>query len=412
MKARIITVIIFALCFLGISAQNTDDVTLVVSASGETEELAVKNALRDAIEQTYGTFVSSNTSILNDELVKDEVVTISTGNIKEYSKISSIENNNGGVTVTLNVTVSISSLINYARSKGASAEFAGASFAMNIKMYELNKKAELKALDYLLVTLEQQLPLAFDRNIQIEDPIIPDRFGFEYDDHSDQAFASILLNRLTKPQYSEYDNVSDDLIQLMSPDKDDEELFDWAIYAADTCYQVSMIISYDNNDNTESILDNIVSTLDNISVKDNELSNSGRDGQTVSSFSFDYNGHLYKTFHFRNSSEEINNFGRKLLQLFDKAFGEFYVVDNLGGRSLFKLNSRIDGNIEKSDRLLSFPSGVLSPKSMVAYSLYTYQENDWEEGSFTIFDKRKIKLTFFIPKDKIASYTNFSIEKE
>lgn len=63
-----------------------DEVKLVVSGDGQTEEQAIKTALRSAIEQAYGTFVSANTAILNDSLVKDEVVTISTGNIKSYKK--------------------------------------------------------------------------------------------------------------------------------------------------------------------------------------------------------------------------------------------------------------------------------------------------------------------------------------
>ena len=59
-------------------------VTLTVVGSGKTIEEAKTNALRSAIEQAYGVFVSSNTEILNDELIKDEIVSISSGNIKEF----------------------------------------------------------------------------------------------------------------------------------------------------------------------------------------------------------------------------------------------------------------------------------------------------------------------------------------
>ena len=51
-----------------------DDITLVVDGEGKDKTEATKNALRSAIEQSYGTFVSANTVILNDELVKDEIV--------------------------------------------------------------------------------------------------------------------------------------------------------------------------------------------------------------------------------------------------------------------------------------------------------------------------------------------------
>lgn len=47
------------------------EVSLVVSADGTSKTEAVNNALRSAIEQTFGTFVSANTEILNDQLVKE-----------------------------------------------------------------------------------------------------------------------------------------------------------------------------------------------------------------------------------------------------------------------------------------------------------------------------------------------------
>lgn len=84
---------LFVLCCIYIpilshaQAENRqDEVTLTVSSDGATKGDAVKAALRSAIEQAYGTFVSANTSILNDSLVQDEIVTVASGNIKGYSE--------------------------------------------------------------------------------------------------------------------------------------------------------------------------------------------------------------------------------------------------------------------------------------------------------------------------------------
>ena len=52
-------------------------VTLVVSGQGKTQDEAKQNALRSAIEQAFGMFISSKTEILNDNLVKDEIVSVS-----------------------------------------------------------------------------------------------------------------------------------------------------------------------------------------------------------------------------------------------------------------------------------------------------------------------------------------------
>lgn len=153
-------------------AQATDEVTLTVSSDGPTKEEATKNALRSAIEQAYGTFVSANTTILNDELVKDEIVTIANGNIKSYKEISSTAMPDGSQFVTLKATVSVSKLISYAQSKGAETEFAGATFGMNMKLKELNKQNEKKVLENLIVQVKEMMPYVFDRTLDVKDPVV------------------------------------------------------------------------------------------------------------------------------------------------------------------------------------------------------------------------------------------------
>ena len=133
---------------LKISAQ-VNEVKLVASGEGMTETEAVHNALRSAIEQTYGVFVSANTDILNDDLVKDEVVTVSSGNIHSYKILGCVELANGNKSVQVEAVVSVSSLVDFAKAKGASCEFAGAVFGANIKMINLNKVNAEKALEHL-----------------------------------------------------------------------------------------------------------------------------------------------------------------------------------------------------------------------------------------------------------------------
>lgn len=107
---------------------------------------------------------------MNDELTKDEIVTVSSGNIKSYEEIASAQLPDGRSTVTLNAVVCISKLVSYAKSKGASTEFAGATFAMNMKMYELNKRNESIAFEHLLKQIKMLLPDAFDRYLEIKEP--------------------------------------------------------------------------------------------------------------------------------------------------------------------------------------------------------------------------------------------------
>ena len=136
------TLLILAfLISLQIKAQEDKTVTLTVSGTGKTIEEAKTNALRSAIEQAFGAFISSKTEILNDNLVKDEIVSVANGNIQKFDIISQVEIPNNGYAMTLNATVSISKLTSFAESKGIAVEFKGGLFAQNIKLQKLNEDA-------------------------------------------------------------------------------------------------------------------------------------------------------------------------------------------------------------------------------------------------------------------------------
>lgn len=168
---RRILIILFTVCAIfSASAQAVNEVTLVVSGEGETKEDATHNALRSAIEQAFGTFVSANTSILNDELIKDEIVSVSSGNIQKYNEVGSVALPNGNTSITLEATVSIGKLVSYAQSKGSECEFAGATFGANLKLIELNKRNTEAAINNLLVQLEAMVPYIYDYDLEVSDP--------------------------------------------------------------------------------------------------------------------------------------------------------------------------------------------------------------------------------------------------
>lgn len=173
MKARFFMIALFVLNIFQMSAQSNDEVTLVVSADGATKEEATKVALRSAIEQAYGTFVSANTTILNDEIVKDEIVTLSTGNVKNYKELSSNLLQDGRTYLTLQATISLSNLTRYAQNKGATTEFAGSAFGMNIKMMELNKKNEKIILHHMQEKL-CAISHLFDFTLKLDEPYLAD----------------------------------------------------------------------------------------------------------------------------------------------------------------------------------------------------------------------------------------------
>ncbi len=162
---------VLAICVAGSTfAQGVNEVTLVVSGDGATKDAATTVALRSAIEQAFGVFVSANTTILNDELVKDEIATVSSGNIQSYKELGCVQLDNGNTSVSLQATVSISKLVAYAQSKGSECEFAGAMFGQQLKLIELNKQNAAKSLENMYAQLCAIVPYMFDYELEVNNP--------------------------------------------------------------------------------------------------------------------------------------------------------------------------------------------------------------------------------------------------
>ena len=163
--------VLFALCFVFYGSQfaQTEDkiVSLVATGKGVTKDDAKQNALRNAIEQAFGAFISSKTELLNDSLVKDEIVSISNGNINKYEIISEIAIPPNGYSVSLNASVSVTQLTSFCESKGITAELKGGLFAANMKQKKLNESAELVAVSSLCDVSWELLSKSIDYSIKI-----------------------------------------------------------------------------------------------------------------------------------------------------------------------------------------------------------------------------------------------------
>ncbi len=156
-----------AILFAATSFAQVDEVTLTTIGNGRTEDEATLRALRNALEQTFGTFVSANTSIVNDELVRDEIAATSKGNVKSYQKLSVVKLPDRTTSVTLKATISINRLISYARNNGSRAEFAGQTYAMNVKLLKLQQQNAYKTLDVMKDNIIALCHNIFDFDIKL-----------------------------------------------------------------------------------------------------------------------------------------------------------------------------------------------------------------------------------------------------
>jgi hypothetical protein len=146
-------------------------VTLTLIGQGKTKDAAKYNALRNALEKAFGTFISSNTTLLNDELIKDEIVSVSSGNIQNFEILSETQMPDGSYSSVVKATVSIVKLTSFCESKGIVVEFKGGLFAANEKLKKLKKENQAQGqLIYKKQISEIIKNGIFDYSIEVSEP--------------------------------------------------------------------------------------------------------------------------------------------------------------------------------------------------------------------------------------------------
>jgi hypothetical protein len=168
---KIYIVLLLLIQTLFSKAEEIKSVTLITSGQGKTQDEAKQNALRNAIEQTFGAFISSHTEIVNDNVVKDEIISVSNGNIEKYEILAEEKLPNGYYSSTLSVSISTINLKSYFLNKGFEIEFDGNTFAANLKLMNQNKKNEEKLIDEIINQLVSISKKPYKFQIKAKDPI-------------------------------------------------------------------------------------------------------------------------------------------------------------------------------------------------------------------------------------------------
>lgn len=154
------------------SAVIAEDLILNVTGIGESKADAILDAQRNALRVSYGEFVSSNLTTLNNQLTKNETVNLVSGTVKDFKVLSESVNDFSIppiVEVLLRVKVGKGQLISFAKAIGDKVEVQGSLFGAEIRQQELNKKNESVALEHL----EKKAKLMsafFDSEIKVGTP--------------------------------------------------------------------------------------------------------------------------------------------------------------------------------------------------------------------------------------------------
>jgi len=174
MKAILKSIILIALFIIYhqiVFAQNLDKaVTITASGSGKTLEDAKQAALRSTTEQAFGAFISSKTEMFNDQVVADQMASVSSGNIKSFSILNESQLPDGSWGVTLKAVVSVDKLTSFVEAKGIAIEIKGGIFAVNIKQQLLNEQGEIEAISEMVGLLHEPMQISFDYTIKSSEP--------------------------------------------------------------------------------------------------------------------------------------------------------------------------------------------------------------------------------------------------
>lgn len=382
-------------------SSNNKEVTLTVVGTGNAKEEATRNALRSALEQTYGAFVSSNTTVINDELVQDAVSTITNNCVKSYKELSAKSLPNGSWCVTLQATVSISGLVSYAQSKGSSVEFAGNTFGMNMKIRELNKQNELKAMCNLIIQLIS-LGNLFDYELTMGEPQEPSA-GYDQSCYICHATVSLRFNDNTRA----FNELAYQVLSDLSLSKAEINEFE----QTNTPYYIVELPGTEFNPNWKyncqfamrnnytEILENFLVNIIQIPVGDQEV--------------FKFKSTLYgyrkkhEEFHPTLASRNTNDFviWCILTYLMDRSGLCFKISDNLSDPS----NLKIETSGAKQDKCESpwiyWLSHHISDSGRELNQPKVMKENR-KNGDIVGFQGYDI----FIPKADISKYSHFEIK--
>ena len=106
--------LLFGLFYIGIwfhtNAQTNQIETVVAFGTGANQADALYNAKLNAMDQIFGTFISTKTVISNDSIVMNNVISITNGQITNYEILKTDKTENGYI-ITIKVSTNLQNLI-------------------------------------------------------------------------------------------------------------------------------------------------------------------------------------------------------------------------------------------------------------------------------------------------------------
>jgi hypothetical protein len=166
--------LLFGLFYIGIwfhtNAQTNQIETVVAFGTGANQADALYNAKLNAMDQIFGTFISTKTVISNDSIVMNNVISITNGQITNYEILKTDKTENGYI-ITIKVSTNLQNLVAFCKSIGVDSYIQGSMFSDILATKLKNKENEIKVLNSFLETFKKEIPTLFDYSIITSDPV-------------------------------------------------------------------------------------------------------------------------------------------------------------------------------------------------------------------------------------------------
>tara|TARA_B100000242_G_scaffold543_1_gene408 strand:- start:89 stop:2263 length:2175 start_codon:yes stop_codon:yes gene_type:complete len=147
-------------------------VTIQAKGIGSSRENAIIEASRAALRASYGEFISSNITTLDNQIVKEEFASLVSGTVKSYEVLSEFEDSFSTppmIEVLIEAKVGTGELFKFAKAIGDDVEVQGSLFAAKFKQQILNKKSEAIAMQHLVDRVDS-IYAFFDHKLYITEP--------------------------------------------------------------------------------------------------------------------------------------------------------------------------------------------------------------------------------------------------
>ncbi len=180
--------VFFSILYVTLSfAQSDDEIIALEALEGEkkivadgygpTPDEALTAALQNAVEQAAGAYVSSMTEIENDEIVKDEVLSLSHGFIKEHRKLSESKFDDEYKVVVAAIIVE-KQMIKSLEASGVKVQYQTSGLVSDLKAWDKMKEDEYKMAKALFdVHQMKNYGIIWNYNLHMGEPM---RSGSQY----------------------------------------------------------------------------------------------------------------------------------------------------------------------------------------------------------------------------------------